>query len=743
MKRNFLSSHLVIALPTQNFNCNCKLKKPFFIRGFMVLIISLLCSLTPLVAQQMDIEKLKKMDEKELKRYIEELKKDPNYKKAVQQRNKEKATQPKDTLGGRSTASFAFPKKNTTVLSSLKVIKSVTELRSYVSTLHLQLENGLRNDDKKSIASIEPSLLKNARGLGQLSVLCWYRGATEAAAVIAAKSVMLPSTGILEANNLGAMLVMGGLAEKAIPVLLFLHGKNSNDATILNNLGQAYAALGASDMAMNYLKKCLQVAPNHPEANYTVARIEAANGNKQLAIVYAKKSLEGGFTDGANHLLSKLNPPKEKLNELLSKIDLPDDFDAYKFELPRQQLLLTEGDQIIKEHEAFRRVVLATSSQLNDMVKGYEEKGKANMKEVENNPSLYSQNRYQYVRPLAALGMSMLNKYGEADYDNTLNEKFNEKIKELKSKYEKKKSSIVEEYIEKLKPYRDCGGQGRVSCSEKERLLKEQCVKLDAATSEYLAGKAEARIDWQTKRKNEALKVFFLTSKWGYLAGPDDNWAKASYYKAAAEYLSEINTIAQHDAAQYAHCKPHEDLKPRGNRFKFDFSGAECPFDIEVPMIVGELSINCEEASFGINAGAAFKFTQNFANKQSTLSLGIGLGKDLEFKEGGVEAKVEASVGQSLFICFDGHSNILDAGMKFGMGLSAGYGVKSNIKLDNISERMSEDGAYMGKGLGELNTSMGYSFGINSGFEFNEGPLKSLLNRSEKQVNPKVPIYQK
>ncbi|RZK01367.1 MAG: DUF4139 domain-containing protein, partial [Flavobacterium sp.] len=235
----------------------------------------------------------------------------------------------------------------------------------------------------------------------------------------------------------------------------YIHSKSPNEPVIANNLAQAYAALGATDEAMNYINKCLQLLPNHPEANYTAARIEAAKGNRQLAIEYSKKSLEGGYTNGAYSLLSKLNPPKEKLDELLSHIDVPDDFDAYKFELPRQQLLLSEADQIIREHEIFRKSVLAATNRLNDLVLSYEAKGQTKMKELDKDPMLYLKNKDRYFRPLSSLGMTMLHKYGQADNDKTIDKTFHEKLQEIETKNAK---TIEEQTLVLLDENRKSGG---------------------------------------------------------------------------------------------------------------------------------------------------------------------------------------------------------------------------------------------------------------------------------------------
>ena len=127
-----------------------------------------------------------------------------------------------------------------------------------------------------------------------------------------------------------------------------------------------------------------------------------------------------------------------------------------------------------------------------------------------------------------------------------------------------------------------------------------------------------------------------------------------------------------------------------------------------------------------------FSYEKNFKTKKSTVSIGIGVQIKLGGKAGPVELKAGAAANEWLFITFDGDNKVEDFGVKVeakagaGIGASAGNTVK--VKRDLAKEEVS----------------VGATFGINSGCNFNEGPFKGMIGPApERQVNKNVPIYKR
>ena len=145
----------------------------------------------------------------------------------------------------------------------------------------------------------------------------------------------------------------------------------------------------------------------------------------------------------------------------------------------------------------------------------------------------------------------------------------------------------------------------------------------------------------------------------------------------------------------------------------------ECPLDVEFPFIVGKIKLNCDKFSVSGGEGLVFGYEKNFKTHQSTLSSGIGLTLELQEKAGPIKAGVKAGVSETVFITFDGNNGIADIGLKNEAKVSASA-----------------------PGVGKKDVSVGSTLGINSGWNFNEGPFKGMIGPApEVQQNKNVNIY--
>src|SRR5690606_37451809 len=145
----------------------------------------------------------------------------------------------------------------------------------------------------------------------------------------------------------------------------------------------------------------------------------------------------------------------------------------------------------------------------------------------------------------------------------------------------------------------------------------------------------------------------------------------------------------------------------------------ECPFDVQIPFVVGKITVNCEKFSFNAGEGVVFKYEKEFTGqRQSTMSIGVGLGIDLSRGAGGAKGGLSAGGDMSAFFVFDKTGALSDGGMRYGAGASIGLGFETGEK---IKIKKAIDGV-----------SAGWRFAYNSGvnFDFEPGPLKGLLTKS-------------
>ncbi len=103
--------------------------------------------------------------------------------------------------------------------------------------------------------------------------------------------------------------------------------------------------------------------------------------------------------------------------------------------------------------------------------------------------------------------------------------------------------------------------------------------------------------------------------------------------------------------------------------------------------------------------------------------------KSIESDIGKLELKGELK--QTLFITLTGIITLADAGIKFGAGVS----VSTETAYETVKGPLS--------GASEESTEVGYTLGVHSGWNFEEGPLKDILGPTSVQVNPKVGLYKK
>ena len=157
---------------------------------------------------------------------------------------------------------------------------------------------------------------KDALKMEASAIAAWYNEAPSQSILLLTIAAAQSNAANITLNNLAAVLNMGSLENKSLPILKYLVNIYPNSSIILNNLGQAYTGLGELDTAMVYFGRCLQREPNHPQANNTAGEIELSRGNAAAALQHFKNSLKGAYTEEAGrrvrfvatHLRANISP---------------------------------------------------------------------------------------------------------------------------------------------------------------------------------------------------------------------------------------------------------------------------------------------------------------------------------------------------------------------------------------------------------------------------------------------------
>jgi tetratricopeptide (TPR) repeat protein len=561
---------------------------------------------------------------------------------------------------------------------------SGTEIKSFVNNIKLEVQKRVGTSTKESVNTEIVGFGGNAEKLDAAAVMAWYNSSPEQALLLSLEASAQNPDNLLGLNNLAAIMNLGGIPFKAVPILKTVLQQVPQNAIALNNLGQSYARMGMLDSSMKYLKLCVANQPYHPEANNTAGLIESSKGNNTAAIEYFKNSLRGAFTENAEERMSELAPEERLYKMVRPRVQFPSYFNENKFKLPAQCENVWQADSIKILHEQFVENLQKLEEVYNSL-KEDESKLGTEVVQKQMKSLLQSPGNSSLLLPFSKLGMRMM---GECAID--LGNQY-----ETLSKYLEKKEKEMELLT------RDFHNDTKVSMS---------CEQFDEMANRYLAKMAAIRRDMQVKQLNYAKLVFNDMSYWGYLAGLNKHLANSAFYGSVSKYLGDVRAMATTTYEKPNCSYPGHEGKKESE--EDEAQKPECPFDINIPFIIGKLVLNCDKFSFKAGEALVFSYEKDFSSQQSTLSIGAGLGFESNHSILGITGTTNVGASESFYICFDANNSISDAGISFEANATASATAEGGLKGTLTLSKDISAGA-----------AMGYKIGINSGISFNEGSI--------------------
>ena len=632
---------------------------------------------------------------------------------------------------------WKFPPKNTTLLTSLpKKVFTKPELVSFLNDLYVQLSKKLQPGISSSIQSIAAKYNNDGNEMGDIAVAGWYTNYREEALLLIIKAAANnPDNGVL-LNNCAALLNMSGIEQKAIPILKYVLQSYPGNSMLLNNLGQAYAGLGETDTAMVYLGRCMKIEPEHPEACNTAGQIEATKGNKEKAIEYFEKSIKSAYTKTAQLKLKKIKKDSKIAPLIRPRVKLPEYFNMFKYQLPEQCTSTENAVTADAEHKAFREMI---DKQAKMYGAKYAELAQKKMQQ-----GMQIMNAGGFARklkkdePLAhpfiglceIMASEIMTEYQHElkGFYEWVRKQHNVQLAALENEYQNRLKSLNDGFNKRLE---NCGeGKANTDCPTEE----EKCTAYNALANQYLPKYAYFTEEMQKKGVLIFNTYFDELVYWHYLTlhpTGEENF-RMQYDEFIIKYLVMMGGICQTKIIKP--CDFNSTTTTRENNTIKEF---ECPMEISIPFIVGKFELDCDKISFSAGEGAVFSYEKNFKTRKSTLSVGIGVKLEIgKISAGPAEASVSAGVSETLFITFDGDNKIFDFGLKFGAKVSGG------AEVSGKNEVTTGKSIEVKKDLGSKEVGVGYKFGINSGWDFNEGPFKGMIGpKPEVPLNKNVKIY--
>ena len=551
---------------------------------------------------------------------------------------------------------WKFPAKNTALLSALpKKVFTKAELVSFLNDLYNELSKKLPPATASSVQAMTAKYKNDGNKMGDVAMMGWYNSHPEESILLIVKAATLNPGNEVLLNNCAALLNLGGIEQKAIPILKYVLQSYPNNSMLLNNLGQAYAGLGELDTAMVYFGRCLRITPEHAEACGTAGFIEESKGHTEKAVEYFEKSIKSGFSKTVYLKLRKLKRGRNIANLIRPRIKLPEYFNQFKYDLPPQCLSTSNAVMAEAEHNAFRKMITQQTQKFGamyqELAQKQMEKGMAIMNASgigrKLNPNEFmAQPFYELCQIMADQVLS--------DYKKELGEFHNKLLKVFASDFAAIENEYKQKYDAMMGAFalRCPSGEGasHANCATEEEI----CTAKNALANTYLPLFADLTAAMQEKGKRIFRTYFDELVYWHYLSiNPiSKNDFKMQYYYFIEQYLTTMGGICTTKIIKPCITTTTTTTKESNNIKEMD-----CPLDFGISFIVGSIELDCDKFSIEGGELLMFKYERDFKTKESTLNVGIGVNIDLG-------KGFDIGLQEYAFIKFDGNGRYSDAGIK-------------------------------------------------------------------------------
>lgn len=589
---------------------------------------------------------------------------------------------------GQDIITTKLPLRNSIALNSLpKGVFSRQELLSFLTSLHSELKNKLSPVKVKAAQVIIAKLNNDANKIALVGTMAWYKNApSEAALLLTYAATKSPDD--ITLTNCGAILNLCGLENKAIPILKYALANQPTNSTILNNIGQAYAGLGEKDTALYYLMGCIRQSNTHPEGCATVAYIEYEIGNMEKAQQYAEQAIEGGYSGSIAKFYKKIKKDANLVPLLDNNLSDNDYFDLNGFSIAPNCRSWEQSEDIYAQQQVFIKKTEALIKQFAQIVKANAHTDLKSLNSVSWKKGPLSDVAHEIKSGLSSL-------YTELKL--IAHREFLDKLSKTVTDEKTDVIALNNRYISLFKA-------AEKNPSEMERLIHQKCldkVVLDNKWFEIRANIYNTNKEiWLERDILHYNNLVFLTT----MTAPNENifQSECAAYASTLLYNFKSYVLENCNPKNKPNCADSDPAKFRDSNSP-EFNQAKCPIDIEVPFAVGKLMLDCRRFEFEIGEGIILNFEKNFVTRESTVALGIGVGLHLPVPVIPGKRAMDASVKEQFFIKFDKNNQPSDIGVKW------------EAEIDF-------------KGVASPEFKTGFTLGVSSGYNFQPGALKGVLN---------------
>jgi len=431
---------------------------------------------------------------------------------------------------------------------------------------------------------------KNAVEIGNASVGLWATGNLKMAIYLMARACTEDPLNSNNLNNYASMLSMSGAEQHAIPILNYVNTKHPKNSTILNNLAQAWFGLGDIPIAEKYLDSVIRIYAYHPQANLTKSIIEESRGQKEQAVVSAKKSIKYYYSAEKENNLKKLGYKLKASDVFFAYKPDPDPFRLTNFTLPPTPKSASEEESTAKEWNSYMgglsTSIANISNEINQLSSPKQKEMIANAQKYMDGKNTATGPAQPYLYRKAAIKLKDLEKNGGVlfRYKKAKND-LNQLIAQIKISKEK----YTQELNKLDKKDNSKEGAGGIDCKEaialQDKYLKDYNSRFDNLLKEFLL---------QTRLKISE-EIYWKQ----FMQHPDDFEITKRKYQLdwlAALNLSSGRFVASEHRYTYgkdflSHCLIVEEAKYSSKLA--NFNDINCPYKDTTSFIFGQTIMNC------------------------------------------------------------------------------------------------------------------------------------------------------
>lgn len=437
----------------------------------------------------------------------------------------------------------------------------------------------------------------NSGALANAAAIAWVQRSPEQALLLAAEAARAAPDDVNALNTLAALLAQAGYEGKAIPVLRHLAKVAPADATVLSNLAVAWLNLGEVEEAKKILLRCLALAPGHGVANLAAGIIAESEGRHAEAKAHFRKATASNSSLQARKILKSRKESFRSPKGFLGMLPKQEYFSPSAFAPVRPQKLLAEYELKKAEKAGYAAELKKLIAAQNVLM------------------------QEETVRMMsAAMGGSaeLPGAYAKLDWANHLKALNAEGKLELAIKRLAARQLSIGELRVKLDRTRTPGAPEDPvpSCVRRRPIAQDALAKMAV---EYEKMVDETLYLWRDVTNTQLTYQRFILPPTAYRIGFA---AQVTAYLGFVDKLnSELPLVEDPCAGQDTTRTARFELAPPGP--------GECPFSLEVKLLVAKLKMDCTSLGFDFEAGLAFSAKKDFTSGETTLTAGVGAGMDL------------------------------------------------------------------------------------------------------------------